>query len=78
MINYIRYINSVLMPDSLKYKNRDLLIELSLDLKHIKRDISLLKSEMKVLSDYMNVIRSEQQQEKTEPIKQDISNGWFW
>lgn len=60
------------MSDNLKSKNRDILMDISIELKHIKEDILFIKSDLKVLTDKINII-----QPKEKKIEEDyVSTGW--
>ena len=60
------------MSDNLKSKNRDILIDISLDLKKIKEDVLFIKNDLKVLTDKINII-----QPKEKKIEEDyVSTGW--
>ena len=60
------------MSDDLKVKNRDMIIDISLDVKQIKQDIFFIKNAIKVLSDKINVI---QPPEPPPPNPEEYS-GW--
>lgn len=60
------------MSDDLKVKNRDMIIDISLDIKEIKQDIFFIKNAIKVLSDKISII-----QPKEKKIEEDyVSTGW--
>lgn len=61
------------MSDNLKSKNRDILMDISVDLKHIKQDILFIKNDLKVLTDKINIIQPKQEKK----IEEDyVSTGW--
>lgn len=59
------------MSDDLKVKNRDMIIDISLDVKEIKKDIFFIKNAIKVLSDRTTVI----QPPESPPEEEELS-GW--
>jgi len=59
------------MSDDLKVKNRDMIIDISLDVKEIKQDIFFIKNAIKVLSDRITVI-----QPLEPPPKEEEYSGW--
>ncbi len=59
------------MSDDLKVKNRDMIIDISIDIKQIKQDIFFMKNAIKVLSDKINVI-----QPPEPPPKEEEYSGW--
>ena len=70
------------MPTNTKQTNRDLIENLSGDLRKVVKDIFFIKNELKVLSDKLNIIQQEHnrpsENSENNEDKEHISTGWLW